>query len=381
MRKNHQYHAANLCNSKSGFATQKASLSLLSLLGILIVLIFSQSLLANPSAPVINITSVAQRTDGSRLVDIIYDLNDANGDLCEISLKLSDDDGATFTYIPNPANLSADIGVDIAPGSGKSIIWNAGAEGVEFDGSQYVLNIKAEDGQFVIPDNFVYVQGGTIYPTTGIYTDGLTVSSFYIDKYEITQSEWNAVMDTGGGDSYPQAFVSWFDAIEYCNRRSIIEGITPCYSYLDYDTDPDDWPPDWNATNTNAANISCDWNAIGYRLPSEAEWEYAARGGLQTHDYTYSGSNDLSDVGWYSINSGSTSHPVGQLAPNELEIYDMSGNIYEWCWDQFIPYSDRIIRGGDFYDDAAYSTVFFRFSTWPTRSSSVIGFRVCRRCP
>ncbi|MCB5246564.1 MAG: chitobiase/beta-hexosaminidase C-terminal domain-containing protein, partial [Candidatus Cloacimonetes bacterium] len=88
------------------------------------------------------------------------------------------------------------------------------------------------------PENFVFVPGGTIYPAEGIYTDGLTVTSFYIDKYELTNAEWEAVMGSGGGDNYPHACVSWFGAIEYCNRRSLQEGLTPCYSYLDYGTNP-----------------------------------------------------------------------------------------------------------------------------------------------
>ena len=330
--------------------------------------------------PIIYNTLVAQRIDGSKLVDISYDLFDANGDLCEVALKLSSDGGASFGYIPDPANLSGDIGENITPGTGKSIVWDAGAEGIDFDGSQYMLQFYADDPTRPIPENFVFVQGGTIYPTSGIYTGGLTVSDFYIDRYELTHAEWNLVMGTGGGDTHPQAYVSWFGAIEYCNRRSLQEGLPPCYSYSTYGTNPDNWPSGWNTNDANAANVSCDWNAIGYRLPTEAEWEYAARGGLQTHDYTYSGSNDLNLVGWYSGNSGYSSHPVGQLAPNELGTYDMSGNLWEWCWDVYSG-SFRVERGGYFYVSAFYCTVSFRYNFYPTNSYDYLGFRVCRVSP
>ena len=231
-----------------------------------------------------------------------------------------------------------------------------------------------------VPENFVFVQGGTIYPAEGIFTDGLTVSDFWMDKYELTNAEWEAVMGSGGGDTYPHAYVSWFRAIEYCNRRSLQEGLTPCYSYLTYGTNPDDWPYGWNTYYNNHVNVSCDWNAPGYRLPSEAEWEYAARGGLQTHGYTYSGSNDLNAVGWYNGNSGGSSHPVGQLAPNELGTYDMSGNLLEWCWDVYSG-SDRVLCGGSWNDYSSSCTVSYRLIIYAAYSYSDIGFRCVRVFP
>ena len=231
-----------------------------------------------------------------------------------------------------------------------------------------------------IPENFVFVPGGTIYPAEGIFIGGLTVSDFYIDKYELTNAEWEAVMGSGGGDSYPHAYVSWFGAIEYCNRRSMMEGLPACYSYLTYGTNPDNWPSGWNSTSGNSLNVSCDWTASGYRLLSEAEWEYAARGGLNTHGYTFSGSNDLNLVGWYGGNSGYISHPVGQLAANELGTYDMSGNLWEWVWDIYSG-AGRVIRGGSFGSSADYCTVSSRLGYDATSSYGGIGFRICRVSP
>ena len=330
------------------------------------------------TAPIIYNTSVAQRTDGSGLVDISYDLFDANGDLCEVKLKLSSDGGSTFAIIPDPAQLSGDIGTDIAPGTAKEIVWNAGAEGIDFDGDQYMLQFVVEDGQFPIPENFVFVAGGTVA--------GITVSDFYLDKYQLTQAGYQAVMGTnpasgyGVGSDYPVYRVSWFNAIEYCNRRSLQEGLIPCYSYSTFGTSPDNWPSGWNMSFANAENVNCDFSAIGYRLPRESEWEYAARGGLQTHGYTYSGSNNIDEVAWYSSNSGSTTHSVGTKLPNELGLYDMSGNVWEWCWDIHSG-SGRVRRGGSWNINAYNCPVSYRADYNATFSDDNIGFRVCRCSP
>ena len=344
-----------------------------------------------PVPPVVFNTSVVQRSDGSKLVDIYYDLLVTNSNNCEIGLTLSENGGNTFNIIPSPANLSGDIGENIAPGFGKHIVWDAGAESRDFDGDQFMACFTAEDGQFPMPENFVFVEGGTFHNGSS----NITISSFYIDKYELTNSEWNAVMGSGGGDDYPKNYVSWFNAIEYCNRRSMQEGLTPCYSYSSFGSNPDDWPSGWNTSYDNHTNVSCNWTANGYRLPTEMEWQFAARGGNQTHNYTYSGSNTIGEVAWYSGNSGGTSHTVGTKTANELGIYDMSGNVWEWCWDIYGSYpsgsqtdphgatsgSYRVRRGGYFSDNANYCTVSYRYYNLATFSNVSIGFRICRVSP
>jgi formylglycine-generating enzyme required for sulfatase activity len=229
-------------------------------------------------------------------------------------------------------------------------------------------------------NDFVFVQGGTIYPTDGIYTAGLTVSDFYIEKYELTNAEWVAVMGSRNSENYPQSGVSWYGAIEYCNRRSLKDGLTPCYSYLTYGTNPDDWPSGWDTSLLNSMNVTCEFNANGYRLPTDAEWEYAARGGLRTHGYTYSGSNVLNEVGWYDGNSGYICHPVGQLAPNELGLYDMSGNLIEWCGSQIDGYG-RVVRGGDFIYYDYTCSVSYQIDYYTISDFSFVGFRICRNSP
>ncbi len=136
------------------------------------------------------------------------------------------------------------------------------------------------------------------------------------DKYkeDIQKAQINlGVSDRG---TFPVSGVDWFDAVSYCNWLSEKAGLSPCYS-------------------GGGRATKCDFLANGYRLPTEAEWEFAARGGNQSQGFIFSGSNDPDEIGWHAGNSGGKAHPVGQKEPNELGIYDMSGNRWEWCWDWF----------------------------------------------
>ena len=207
----------------------------------------------------------------------------------------------------------------------------------------------------------------------------VTLSSFWISKYEVTQKEWQEVMGTNPshfkGNNLPVEYVSWYDVIEYCNKLSIKEGLTPCYS-------------------GSGDSISCNWNANGFRLPTEAEWEYAARGGNKSRAYNYSGSYTLGDVAWYDDNSGGKIHPVGMKSPNELGLYDMSGNVFEWCWDWYdssyynkSPKRDprgaasgnrKVLRGGSWCNFGNYCRVALRYDGTPSNGRSIIGFRVSR---
>lgn len=262
------------------------------------------------------------------------------------------------------------------------------------------MPINGEATELPEPDGFVLVTGGTFKP---LLQDGtpsdydVTISSFYVGKYEVTQAEYQTAMGTNpsyfsGYPNRPVEQVSWFDAIEYCNRRSMQEGLTPCYSYGRQGTDPNDWPSRWNKADDNHTNVSCNWFADGYRLPTEMEWMFAARGGNQSQGYVYSGSDTIEKVAWLwkDESQENRTHDVGQKDPNELGNYDMSGNVFEWVWDIFGDYpndiqydpigspggSYRIFRGGGWTVDARVCAISFRNVFNATFSNGGVGFRV-----
>ena len=166
-----------------------------------------------------------------------------------------------------------------------------------------------------------------------------------------------------GRGTRPVINVSWNDAIAYCNWLSEKEKLPKAYDSNGNLLDKD------GRVTTDITKV------LGYRLPTEAEWEYAARGGNKSKGYKYAGSDNVGDVAWYNSNSGKKTQEVGKKAPNELGLYDMSGNVWEWCSDwyggysssaQTNPYnstagSDRVFRGGSCYSDAAFSRVANRY--------------------
>ena len=195
---------------------------------------------------------------------------------------------------------------------------------------------------------------------------------FYISKYEITQQQYKAVMGNNPsefkGDDLPVEQVSWYDALNFCNTLSQSEGLTPCYTI-------------------NGTKVTCDFEANGYRLPTEAEWDYAAKAGTKTDFYsgklTYSGNSpidpSLDKIAWYSANSSNATHPVGQKTPNAFGLYDMSGNVWEWCFDWYGGKTEnRVLRGGSFYDYAGDAQVCDVSSYNPYVADLNYGFRISR---
>lgn len=196
--------------------------------------------------------------------------------------------------------------------------------------------------------------------------------SFYAGKYPVTQKLWKEVMEDNpsyhDGDNHPVEKVSWLDCIRFCNDLSFLEGRTQAYTI-------------------NGEDVFCDWEANGYRLLTEAEWEYCARAEQNT---LYSGSNDLNEVAWWGKNSGDETHPVGLKKPNHFGLYDMVGNVWEWCWDGMRDYSEekqvdpkgnpddswRSFRGGSYCNFEEGSRVSFRVSSAKTYSRDNLGFRI-----
>ncbi len=290
------------------------------------------------------------------------------------------------------------------------------------------------------PDGFVFIPGGTFMmgdhfnegDADELPVHNVKVSDFYMCATKVTQKEWFDVIGTnpasgnGVGDDYPIYHLNWYQLLVYCNLRSIAEGLTPCYTILG-STDP----ADWGLVPTSYFNIYwdaviCDWNANGYRLPTEAEWEYAARGGLEGQRFpngstiSHSGNGDsqanyYSKWEWgvavysYDVSLNEFYHPdyyrstspVKTFPPNGYGLYDMSGNIFDWCWDPY-DYNDyyysvcndqgtvvdpkgpttgsyHIGRGGwwDYYANScriANRNNFVAFNVYPT----IVGFRIVR---
>lgn len=226
----------------------------------------------------------------------------------------------------------------------------------------YTETVEGINMQMIYVEGGSFTMGATEEQSGAAYYDEspthrVTLDSYYIGACEVTQAQWRAVMGSNPsyftGDNNPVERVSWNDAQVFCQELSNLTGKTYC-------------------------------------LPTEAQWEYAARGGNKSRKNKYSGSFVIDVVAWYTSNSGGKTHPVGQKRANELGIYDMSGNVWEWCSDRFGSYSStpqtnptgpssgssRVLRGGSWCDNASYCRVSFRLSRTRSYFYYDIGFRV-----
>jgi len=191
------------------------------------------------------------------------------------------------------------------------------------------------------------------------------LADFQLAAHPVTRELYRAVRDAVparvAGPRTPVVDVCWIEAVEFCNLLSLESGLEPCYAVGD--------DPEWQ-------DVVCDWTADGYRLPTEAEWEYACRAGSTAVRY-----GDLDDIAWYHGNSGERSHDVATLAPNHWGLYDMIGNVWEWCWDLFDPDvygAYRVFRGGGWCDPPRGCRASCRRKSHPTYRIDDVGFRLAR---
>ena len=313
-----------------------------------------------------NVTNVSFHQEGNKVI-IMYDLDRQ----ADVSVYMSSDGGNSFGGALQ--HVTGAVGKSVPAGTGKRIEYDPLAEYDKLQGENFVFKVSASaqmENAIVngVPFEMVLVEGGTF--TMGATSEQgseaesdekpahrVTVGDFYIGKYEVTQAQWKAVMGSNPscfkGDDLPVENVSWNDVQEFIRKLNALTGRT-------------------------------------YRLPTEAEWEYAARGGNKSQGYKYAGSNNIETVAWYYGNSGSKTHPVGGKSPNELGLYDMSGNVFEWCSDWYGSYSSgsltnpqgpssgsgRVLRGGSWGYYSGSCRVSFRNYDYPGSGGLNLGFRL-----
>ena len=230
-----------------------------------------------------------------------------------------------------------------------------------------VENLTQESGESIFKVNgvefeMIFVEGGPFRMGSEDGIDApdhnVTLSSYYIGKHEVTQELWETVMRSNSssfkGSQKPVENVSWNDCQEFIRKLNDLTG-------------------------------------KNFKLPTEAQWEYAARGGKKSKEYKYSGSNTIGNIAWYDDNSGNRTHDVGTKSPNELGIYDMNGNVWEWCSDWYGNYSCipqtnptgpssgsmRVLRGGSWKVLGCLFRVSMRANSNPDYCENGIGFRLC----
>jgi len=407
--------------------------------GFMLIFVFAvePTSLAQNSPPEVTNVTASQRKDASKMVDITYDLSDADGDACTVWVLASDDNGSTWT-VPITA-LDGAVGSGITPGTGKKIEWNPSVDIPGVTGTNFKVRVCADDGN--TSGGMANIPGGEF--EMGDHHDNMSwclpvhtvyISSFHMDIYEVTNAQYCCYLNSaysqglievnsgvvykknnsepycntttsssysrihwdGGTETFsvtptkedhPMVEVSWYGAVAYANWRSAQQGLPSCYDLQTWE---------------------CSFGAGGYRLPTEAEWEYAARGGEYYYRYpwgnnidgskaNYAGSGDpyetgpdplTTPVGYYNGNQT----PSGVDMANGYGLYDMAGNVWEWCNDWYDssyyssspPYNNpkgpsssyyRVLRGGA-WDGSGSLTCAYRGHDYPGDRYYSLGFRL-----
>ncbi|MBK9472450.1 MAG: formylglycine-generating enzyme family protein [bacterium] len=334
--------------------------------------------------------------------DISYDLQTVEDLPVTITLLVSSDGGLTFPL--TCTTVSGDVGDGVLPGIARHIVWNAAADAPGLNGQTLRVRVEADDhrGDPVPPTGFAYVPAGTFEMGSPVGEPGRATNEslhpvtltrgFFISKYEVTMQRWYEVM--GGTPStaqIPMNYIAWDSAVRYCNALSALEGLTPAY-----------------VIDAGTNNVTWNQAADGYRLPTEAEWEYACRAGtvMAFHNDTnclssdteanYRG-NTLQLTGCALGVFRNARLAVGSFPANAWGLYDMHGNILEWVWDTYRtdyqnlgaidPVCDlgvtgyRVFRGGRWNIDARYCRSAYRYFYYPGDSVANFGLRPVRWAP
>lgn len=336
---------------------------------LLLFLLLALTTAAHAAAPVVSNVRAAQRP-GMKLVDIYYDLADADSATVTVAIALSADGGANYN-LP-AATFTGDYGAGVTPGTNKRAVWNAGADWNGLFTSRGRARVLAEDGSG--PVGMAFIPAGS-FLMGDAPVRSVVVSSFYMDRFEVTKELWDQVYQWAAGNGYgfgqqaggvaanhPVQTVSWYDVVKWCNARSQKENRTPAY-YTDAAQ-----TLIYKSGDVNLTAAMVKWTGNGYRLPTEAEWEKAARGGQAGNEYPWGNSITASQAN-YGGNKGTTTPvgyyngsqvPAGVDMANGYGLYDMAGNVWEWCWDWYATYdtsaltdprgpatgSSRVLRGG-----------------------------------
>jgi len=374
-------------------------------------------LIAGMASAVVSVSnlSVAQRP-GTKLLDISYDVSSTETNEVTVSLEVKNG-----TTVVNAPSVTGDIGSGVTTGFGKSMVWDMGADWNE-QVATLSCTVVADDTPIPpAPSGMVLIPAGTFQMGDSFGEGGsdelpvhsVFVSAFYMDQTEVTKAQWDEVYTwaiangyslingLGKAANHPQQTVSWYDCVKWANARSEKAGRTPCYTV------------GGTVYRTGESTPDCNWTANGYRLPTEAEWEKAARGGVSSHRFPWSDSDTIQHARANYYSSASYAYdtsptrdyhptyaaggypytsPAGAFSPNGYGLVDMAGNVFEWCWDWHessyyasspstdprgpVSGSVRVLRGGGWYYGAYSCHVAYRYGDRPADGYDGIGFRL-----